>query len=191
MSWPEILECKGFRLRAWRMDDVDSLVRHANDPLVSRSLGHRFPYPYTDEDARIFISQSLHLPDEKTWAIEINGEASGGIGVHPGEGVERYSAELGYWLGRAYWNEGIATAAVAAMVPHAMREMRLYRLQARVFEDNLASMRVMEKCGFIHEATLHRLVVKEGRVLDMLIYAIIRDSLERESLNRGESLDAQ
>ena len=180
MSWPDVIECDGFRLRSWRMDDVDSLVRHANDPLVSRSLGHRFPYPYTDEDARIFISQTLHLPDEKTWAIEINGEASGGIGLHPGEGVERHSAELGYWLGRAYWNEGIASAAVAALVPHALRELRLYRLQARVFTDNLASIRVLEKCGFIHEASLRRLVVKDDRVLDMLIYAITRESLDAQ-----------
>ena len=178
MSWPEIIECGNVRLRAWRMDDVDSLVRHANDALVSRGLGHRFPYPYTDQDARIFIGQGLHLPDEKTWAIEINGEASGGIGVHPGEGVERHSAELGYWLGRAYWNEGIASAAVAAMVPHAMHELRLYRLQARVFADNPASMRVLQKCGFVHEATLHKLVVKDDRVLDMLIYAITRGSLD-------------
>lgn len=178
MSWPETIACDGFVLRAWRMDDVDSLVRHANDPLVSRSLGHRFPYPYTEEDARIFIGQALHLPDEKTWAIELNGEASGGIGVHPGEGVERHSAELGYWLGRAYWNEGIASAAVAALVPHAMHELRLYRLQARVFADNPASMRVLQKCGFVHEATLDKLVVKDQRVLDMLIYAITRGSLD-------------
>ena len=178
MSWPEVIVGDGFRLRAWRMDDVDSLVRHANDPLVSHSLGHRFPHPYTDEDARIFIGQTLHLPDEIGYAIEVNGEASGGIGVHPGEGVERHSAELGYWLGRTYWNEGIASGAVAAVVPHAMHELRLYRLQARVFADNLASMRVLQKCGFVHEATLDKLVVKDDRVLDMLIYAITRGSLD-------------
>lgn len=186
MNWPDVIDGAGFRLRSWGADDIDSLVRHANDPLVSRSLGHRFPHPYTDADARIFISQALHLPGEKTWAIEVNGEASGGIGVHPGEGVERHSAELGYWLGRAYWNEGIVSAAVAAVAPLAMRELRLYRLQARVFADNPASMRVLEKCGFVHEATLHRLVVKDARVLDMLIYAMVRESLEA-----GESLDAQ
>lgn len=191
MSRPEVIECKviecgDFRLRAWCMDDIDSLVRHANDPLVSRSLGHHFPYPYTHEDARIFISQALHLPDKRRYAIEINGEASGGIGVRPGEGMERHSAELGYWLGRAYWNEGIVSAAVAAVVPLALRELRLYRLQARVLADNPASMRVLEKCGFVHEATLHRLAVKDDRVLDMLIYAMVRESLDAQ-----DSLDAE
>jgi len=180
MSWPEIIECEDFRLRDWRMEDIDSLVRHANDPLVSRSLGHRFPYPYTDQDAYIFISQAMHLPNHRSYAIEINDEASGGVGVHLGEGVERHSAELGYWLGRAYWNEGIASAAVAALLPHAMRELRLYRLQARVFDDNPASMRVLEKCGFVREARLRRLVAKDDRVLDMLIYAITQESLDAQ-----------
>lgn len=185
MSWPAVIECDGFRLRAWRMDDVDSLVRHANDPLVSRSLG-RHPHPYTDEDARIFISEALHLPDKRRYAIEINGEASGAIGLHPGEDFERHTADIGYWVGRAYWNEGIASAAIAALLPHAWRELQLYRVQASVFPDNPASIRVLEKCGFVHEATLRRSAVKDDRVLDMLIYAITR-----ESLDTMESPDAQ
>ncbi len=183
MSWPTIIDCPGFRLREWQLGDVESLVRHANDPEVSRRLGHRFPYPYTDEDACIFISQALHLPGEKCYAIEVNGEASGGIGVHPGEGVESRSAELGYWLGRAYWGEGIVSAAVSALVPHALRELLLYRLHARVFADNLASMRVLEKSGFVREAILRKLVFKHDKLMDMVIYAITRDAIDDEMIN--------
>ena len=178
MSWPDRMECNGFVLRPWHETDAAALVLHANDPQVARCLGDRFPHPYTLDDAHAFIVHSLYLPNERTWAIEINGEASGAIGVHPGEGVERHSAELGYWLSRAYWGEGIASAAVRALVPHAMREMKLYRLQARVFADNPASMRVLEHCGFSHEAVLRRLVVKGERLLDMHIYSITRDSLD-------------
>ena len=178
MSWPERIEGDGFTLRPWCDDDADNLVFHANDAQVAHSLGERFPHPYTLDDAHYFISHALHLSSEKTYAIEINGVASGGIGVHPGEGVERHSAELGYWLGRAYWGDGIATAAVLALIPHALRELGLYRLQARVFDDNRASMRVLERCGFVHEAVLRRLVVKHGRLLDMHIYAITRDTLD-------------
>jgi ribosomal-protein-alanine N-acetyltransferase len=180
MSWPERIDGDGFALRPWSASDADDLVFHANDVQVAQSLGERFPNPYTLDDAHFFIAHALHLSNEKTWAIEINGVASGGIGVHPGEGVERYSAELGYWLGRAYWGDGIATAAVRALIPHALRELRLYRLQARVFDDNPASMRVLERCGFIREAVLRRLVVKHGRLLDMHIYAITRDMLDAE-----------
>ena len=178
MSGPERIEGDGFALRPWREADADDLVFHANDAQVARNLGERFPHPYAIEDAHAFIAHALHLHSEKALAIEINGEACGGVGVHPGEGVERHSAELGYWLGRAYWGEGIATAAVRALVPHALRELRLYRLQARVFADNPASMRVLERCGFVHEAVLRRLVVKGERLLDMHIFAITRDSLD-------------
>ncbi|MEO7478703.1 MAG: GNAT family protein [Lysobacteraceae bacterium] len=178
MSWPERIEGEGFVLRSWDASDVDDLVFHANDPQVSRHLGERFPYPYTEQDAQLFVAHALHLQGEKTFAIEINGRACGGIGLHPGEGVERHSAELGYWLGRAYWGEGVATKAVRALVPHALRELKLYRLQARVFADNPASMRVLERCGFIHEAILRRQVVKHERLLDMHIYAMTRDRLD-------------
>jgi RimJ/RimL family protein N-acetyltransferase len=112
MSWPQRIACDGFALRPWREEDADDLVFHANDPQVARSLGERFPHPYALDDARLFIAHALHLPNEKTYAIEINGVSSGGIGAHPGEGVERHSAELGYWVGRSYWGEGIATAAI-------------------------------------------------------------------------------
>lgn len=178
MSWPERISCEGFALRPWRDADAGDLVFHANDPQVARSLGERFPHPYTLDDAHAFIAHALHLSSEKAWAIEIHGVAAGGIGVQPGEGVERHTAELGYWVGRAYWGEGIATAAVRALVPHALRELKLYRLQARVFSDNPASMKVLERCGFVREAILHRLVVKHDRLLDMHVYAITRDTLD-------------
>ncbi len=180
MSWPERIDGDGFTLRPWHGDDAGDLVFHANDAQVARSLGERFPHPYTLDDAHAFIAHALHLSNEKSYAIEINGAASGGVGVHPGEGVERHSAELGYWLGRAYWGEGIATAAVRALVPHALRELKLYRLQARVFEDNPASMKLLERCGFVREAVLRRLVVKNDRVLDMHIFAITRDALDAQ-----------
>jgi RimJ/RimL family protein N-acetyltransferase len=178
MAWPQRIEGEGFTLRAWRGDDAEALVVHANDPQVARCLGDRFPHPYALDDAHLFIAHALHASSGRAYAIQVNGEACGGIGVHPGEGVERHSGELGYWLGRAYWGEGIATAAVRAIVPHALREMELYRLQARVFADNPASMRVLERCGFDREAVLRRLVVKGERLLDMHVFAITRDVLD-------------
>jgi ribosomal-protein-alanine N-acetyltransferase len=181
MSWPERIEGEGFVLRDWREEDANSIEIHANDERVAHTMGDRFPHPYTFDDAAWFIVRAMRTESGKSWAIEINGEACGCIGVDPGEGVERHSAELGYWLGRAYWGEGIATAAVRAIVPHAMRELKLYRLQARVFADNPASMKVLERCGFEPEAVLRRQVVKGERLLDMHIYAITRDTLDAQS----------
>ncbi|MBS0194174.1 MAG: GNAT family N-acetyltransferase [Proteobacteria bacterium] len=177
MAWPERIEGNDFTLRAWCDDDAAALVAHANDEQVSRSLGDAFPHPYTFEDACWFIAHGRHAGNEKIYAIQINGEAAGSIGVRVGEGVERHSAEIGYWLGRTYWGEGIATAAVCAVLPHVWRELPLYRLQARVFADNPASMKVLERCGFTHEAVLRRQVVKGERLLDLHVYVITREHL--------------
>lgn len=178
MSWTERIEGDGFVLRAWRTSDADDLVFHANDAQVAQGLNDRFPHPYTTEDAHAFLASALHDAHGMAWAIEINGQACGGIGVRPGEGVEGHSADLGYWLGRAYWGEGIATAAVSALVPHALRELSLYRLQARVLDGNEASMKVLERCGFVREATLSRAAVKNGKLLDLHVHAITRDTLD-------------
>lgn len=178
MSWPERIDGGDFILRPWQPDDAAALALHADDAQVARCLGERFPHPYTRADAHWFIAQAMRAQGEKNYAIVRNGEACGCIGVRPGEGVERHSAELGFWLGRAYWGEGIVTAAVRAIVPHALRELRLHRLYARVFADNPASMRVLERCGFTHEAILRRQVVKDGRLLDLHIHAITRERLD-------------
>ena len=178
MSWPERIEGEGFALRPWRAEDAQSLAFHANDAQVSAGLNDRFPYPYTLEDAHAFLAHALVDAHERKYAIEINGEACGGIGLHPGQLVERHSAEIGYWLGRAYWGEGVATAALRALIPHALRELSLYRLQARVFDGNLASMKLLERCGFVHEAVLRRAAMKHGKLLDMHVYAITRDSFD-------------
>lgn len=175
MTWPERIDGGDFLLRAWREDDAAALALHANDAAVARCLGERFPHPYSLDDAHWFIAHACTARDEKVYAIEINGEACGSVGVRPGEGVERHSAELGYWVSRVYWGEGIATAAVRAIIPHALRELDLHRLYARVFADNPASMRVLERCGFAHEAILRRQVVKDTRLLDLHIYAITRE----------------
>lgn len=181
MTWPERIDAAGFCLRDWRADDAHALVVHANDAQVARCLGDRFPHPYTADDAHAFIAHALHVAVEKSYAIEVNGEAAGSIGLIPGEGVERHSAELGFWLGRAYWGEGIVTAAVRALLPHAWRELRLYRVQARVFADNPASMRVLERCGFAREAVLRRQVVKGERLLDLHVFAITREVLDGQA----------
>ncbi|MBS0211952.1 MAG: GNAT family N-acetyltransferase [Proteobacteria bacterium] len=178
MAWPERIDGDGFILRAWRDEDAVALVAHADDARVAHSLGERFPHPYTPDDAHWFIANARQEGREKIYAIQINGEAAGSIGVTQGEGVERHSAELGYWVGRAYWGEGIATAAVRAIVPHALREWRLYRLYARVFADNPASMTVLERCGFAREAVLRRQVLKGERLLDLHIFAITRERLD-------------
>ena len=90
-------------MRPWRPDDLDSLLRHANDAEVSRGLRDRFPYPYTRGDGEAFLAGSVLAPGTLNLAIEIDGQACGSVGAQQGLAERGHTAELGYWLGRAYW----------------------------------------------------------------------------------------
>jgi ribosomal-protein-alanine N-acetyltransferase len=141
-----ILEVRaGVRLRPWVAGDAAALRRHADNPNVARYLLPRFPTPYTDDDVREWLEGGGLRPEN--WAIEVDGEACGGLGIHPDE--DERGAEIGYWLGEAYWGRGIVTDAVRAAVAHAFGILGIERLYARVYEGNGASMRVLEHNGFV------------------------------------------
>ncbi len=112
------------------------------------------------------------------FAIELYGEACGSVGARPGRGERRHSAEFGYWLGRRHWGHGLMTRVVAAFAPWAMRELRLYRLQAGVLDFNIGSARVLEKNGFVEEGVQRNAVFKRGRVHDLRVFAKTRDVLD-------------
>ncbi len=172
----EDLDCGLCRLRRWRRADQSALIRHANNIKIWRNVRDVFPHPYTPTAADSFLSAVTEQSGrESVYAIEAGGEAVGGIGIHPRINEERHSAEIGYWLGEAFWGRGIATAAVCGLSQRALNEMDLYRLFANVFASNLASMRVLEKAGFQREGVLRRAVVKEGVLMDAVVYGLTRD----------------
>ena len=107
------------------------------------------------------------------FAIEADGEATGGIGFVSGTDVERYSAEIGYWLGEAFWRRGIVTEALSLVTEYAFADRNLLRLFALPFADNAASARVLEKAGYLLEGRLRQSSVKFGVPRDQLIYARI------------------
>ena len=171
---------EGLRLRGWRSDDLDALLRHANDERVSQGLADRFPYPYTRADGETFLSGQVVDLQSPVFAVEINGEACGGIGARPGVGERRHVAEFGYWLGRAHWGRGFMTRVVAAYVPWLMDELRLHRLQATVLDFNQASAQVLRHNGFIEEGVQRAAVFKRGRLHDLRVFAKVRVSLANE-----------
>jgi RimJ/RimL family protein N-acetyltransferase len=162
-------------LRSWRSGDEDSLVRHADDRDVWINLRDRFPHPYTRDDARAWLRLVAESTPETNFVVAVADEAVGGIGLTLQDDVSRRSAEIGYWLGRAYWGRGIATAAVRALTDWAFAHFDLCRLYAGVFEWNPASARVLEKAGYVLEGRLRRSVTKDGRTIDQLLYALVRD----------------
>ena len=168
----------GVRLRAWRADDLDALLLHADDEQVSRGTSDRFPSPYTRADGEAFLGGHVVDFGAPVFAIEIDGQACGGVGVRPGHGERRHGAELGYWLGRRYWGRGHMTRVVGAYAPWVMRLLSLYRLQATVLDFNVASARVLLKNGFVEEGTQRRAVLKHGKLHDLRSFARTRDTLD-------------
>ncbi len=165
------LICGPCTVRDWRVSDRESLLRYGNNRAIWRNLTHRFPHPYTGAEADAWFAYLAGMPEPSHWAIEVEGVAVGGIGLTLGEGIFSRSAEFGYWLGEPFWGRGIVTAAARATAEAAMPLFDLVRLEARVFEWNAASMRVLEKCGFVREGVLRRSVFKDGEVIDSVLYA--------------------
>ena len=162
-------------VRNWRHDDASSLVRHANNRNVWINLRDRFPHPYGSGQAEQFLGRVVDARPETSFAIAVDGEAVGGIGVVLHDDVERISAELGYWLGEAFWGRGITTAAVRAVTDYAMTTFALCRVYAVPFAYNTASARVLEKAGYALEGRMRRSAIKDGRVVDQFLYAATRD----------------
>jgi ribosomal-protein-alanine N-acetyltransferase len=163
-------------LRPWRSGDEAELVRHANNPRVAEHLRERFPQPYTPADAAGWIAYTAGQPPGLNWAIAINDRPVGSIGVMPGGDIHRVSAEVGYWLGEAWWGRGIATCALRGQTRHAFEQHAiLNRLFAYVDAAHAASIRVLEKAGYRREGHLVGCAIKAGQLRDQFVYAITRE----------------
>lgn len=169
-------------LRSWHTNDTDALARHANNIKIFANLRDGFPHPYNESDAQKFITMATETPPEKAkiWAIDINGEAAGSIGIHMKEDVYRKNAELGYWLAEKYWGQGIMTYCVKQVMTYAFENYDIRRIYAEIYASNTASRKVLHHAGFRHEATLNKNVYKLDEYLDTSLYAILREEFENK-----------
>jgi len=163
-----------FKLRTFNLGDIASLAKCANNLNVANNLTNQFPYPYTRENAESFIQMAAKENPNGIFAIEVNGEASGGIGLHPQSDIHIKNMELGYWLAESYWGKGIMTEAVKQMVDYGFKTFEIERIFARPIGRNYSSQKVLEKAGFLLEAKFEKTLYKNGVYLDELIYAIRR-----------------
>jgi RimJ/RimL family protein N-acetyltransferase len=165
------IELQGCVVRAYRVGDEVALTKHANNPRIARWMRDRFSHLYSLDDARAWITRVTAEDPLTSWAIEIDGAVGGGIGIIPQDDVFYRSAEIGYWLGEAYWGRGVASAVVRAVSEQLFVERDLCRLYASVFDGNGASGRVLEKAGYVFEGRHRAAVTKNGETLDQLLYA--------------------
>lgn len=168
-----------FTLRPWRATDAAELPAHASDPQVAQNLRDTFPYPYTLADAEAFVTACMAQEGrgQLLRCIEIEGRAAGSIGLFLGEDVYRRSAELGYWLGRKYWRQGIMTRAVERMIREGFDTWDIVRIHAEPYARNAGSRGVLEKAGFRLVGVQRQSVYKNGELLDSCIYEKLREEM--------------
>ena len=164
-------------LTEYRSSDLDALVELlADQEIYDRTL--QIPYPYTAADAErwlgVVAEQEQGDQQRTSWAIR-NGadQLLGGVGLRI-DPVQRHRAELGYWLGKPFWNQGIMTAVVAAVCRYGFDNLGLAKITAGVFSVNEASARVLQKCGFEGEGYLRKHYLKNGQFIDCRAFGLVR-----------------
>ena len=163
-----------YTIRPWRMSDAPDLPKSANNIHIWNNMRDGFPYPYTESDAVAFIAACEKMTPVTNFAIEIEGQAVGGVGYMRQTDVERFSAETGYWLAEPYWGQGIIPAVMKDLVDYVWDNTEIVRLYAGIFAFNAASGRVLEKVGFRKIGVLEKSAFKNGRFIDKILYEIIK-----------------
>ena len=161
-------------IRRWKHEDLSNLVFHANNINVWNNVRNYFPHPYTEENGKAWLDKVVEPDPVINMAIDVDGEAVGGIGLILNGDVYIKSAEIGYWLGESFWGKGVTTEAVRQMTEYAFYYFDLVRLYAEVFENNKASMRVLEKNGFYLEGVRRKAVFKNEKLMDDYIWVKLR-----------------
>jgi len=156
-------------LRKFKDVDAPLLVEYLNHPQVTQYITAAIPTPYTLEDAHWWIKHSKQSTLIK--AITYQGQFIGCISATPGQFEYSHSAEIGYWLGHAYWQQGLATQALTLFVEKLQQEGEFKRVYVSVVTDNNRSISVLKKNEFQLEGTLKQASYKNGVFFDEHIYA--------------------
>lgn len=161
-----------------KVSDIDDFVFHLNDiGIYNGTL--KIPFPYTKSDAEFYLQQYETRKKEfghpMNWQIRTKeGRVIGGISLHGQYGKDSHKDEIGYWIGRTFWNKGIMTKALLAFAKLVGDQLGVIRLEATIFNYNASSIRVVEKCGFIYEGTLKKAYFKDGKYIDGKLYALVK-----------------
>ena len=167
------------RIRKWELSDAKDLAAALSNKKVQDNLRDGLPYPYTEQDGKDFISAMLSADENETFAfaITVDNTVIGSIGIFRQENIHRQTAELGYYIAEEYWGKGIMTEAVRQICEYVFRESDIIRIYAEPFVYNIASCRVLEKAGFQYEGTLRSNAVKNGKVIDMKMYSLLKEEI--------------
>lgn len=168
------------RIRKWELSDAKDLAAALSNKKVQDNLRDGLPYPYTEQDGKEFISAMLSADENETFAfaITVDNMVLGSIGIFRQGNIHRQTAELGYYIAEEYWGKGIMTEAVKQICEYVFANSDIIRIYAEPFAYNIASCRVLEKVGFQYEGTLRSNAVKNGKVIDMKMYSLLKEEIK-------------
>ncbi len=163
-------------IRKWQLSDAGDLAAALSNKNIQDNLRDGLPYPYTVQDGVDFITAMISADETETFAFAVTADDKviGSIGVFRQGNIHRQTAEMGYYIAEAYWGRGIMTEAVRQTCEYVFAQSDIIRIYAEPFADNAASCRVLEKAGFQYEGTLRSNAVKNGKVTDMKMYALLK-----------------
>ncbi len=163
-------------IREWKIEDAEQLRNSINNKRILENLRDGIPYPYTIENAKEFIKQTLNAPKDSSysWAILVDNKVIGSIGVFRKDNIHYRTAEIGYYIAEEYWGNGIMTKVIKEVCNYIFNKTDIIRIFAEPFAYNVASCKVLEKAGFEFEGTLRNNAIKNNKILDMKMYSIIK-----------------
>ena len=167
------------KIRKWQLSDARDLASALSNTKIQDNLRDGLPYPYTEKDAVEYITAMLAADENETFAfaITIDDKVIGSIGAFRQGNIHRRTAELGYYLAEDNWGKGIMTQAVKQICNYVFDKSDVIRIYAEPFAYNTASCRVLEKAGFRYEGTLRNNAVKNGKVIDMKMYSLLKTEI--------------
>lgn len=164
------------QIRQWGIEDAADLAVALSNKNIQNNLRDGLPYPYTENDAEEFIYAMLNSDKHATFAfaIVVDAKVIGSIGIFRKDNIHFRTAEMGYYIAEPFWGKGLGTSAIKQATSYVFLNTDIIRIFAEPFADNTASCRVLEKSGFVLEGTLRSNAVKNGQLLDMKMYSLLK-----------------
>ncbi|MBV9231518.1 MAG: GNAT family N-acetyltransferase [Chloroflexi bacterium] len=173
-----VLETKRLMLRELKTSDARALFRFLSDKEVMRYYDRRV-FSSLEEVQRNIERHRFRFERNEgiRWGITIKGrnEVVGNCGYF--WDWHDFRGEISYVLARAYWNRGIMTEALTALIYHGFELWPLHRIEANVSEKNIGSMRVLQKLGFREEGTRRERLFEDNEFHDQKMFALLRSDI--------------
>ena len=155
-----IFETKRLLLRPWNENDAEMLFEYAKDPDVGPPAG--WPPHTSVENSRDIIRTALSKSEVYAVCLK-SGEPIGSIGLHLNGDTDMTDrddeCELGYWIGKPFWGQGLIPEASREILRHAFEDLAMTTVWCGHYDGNIKSRRVQDKLGFIFHHTTEGLEV--------------------------------